>query len=38
MKLFTVNNNNLSLIKIVTINNYYLPLIKLFTVDEITYH
>ena len=38
MKLFTVNNNNLSLIKIVTINNYYLPLIKLFTADEIIYH
>ena len=33
MKLFTVNNNYLQLIKLLTVDNY-LPLMKIFTVNK----
>ena len=37
MELFTVNNNNLSLIELFTDNNNNLLLIKTFTVTRIIY-
>ena len=34
IKLFTINNNNLPLIKKVIVSNHYLPLIKIFTINK----
>ena len=38
MKIFTVNNKYLPLIKLLTVNNNFLRLIKIFTVKKIIYH